>query len=111
LKEVILGRFVPTGVEGLDSVLVGGFPGGSLIVLAGCPGTGKNIFSAHFLHRGCADYGESSVYASFAESREVFYENMKALGFYLGRLEEEEFRFLNLLTVKEEGIPHIVDMI
>ena len=106
------GRFIPTGVEGLDSVLGGGFPRGGLIVLAGCPGTGKTIFSAQFLYRGCADYGESGVYASFAESREVFLENMKALGCDFERLEGEgKFRFLDLLTVKEENVPHIVNMI
>jgi circadian clock protein KaiC len=112
LKAVLMERFVPTGVEGLDNILGGGFPSGSLIVLAGCPGTGKTIFSAQFLHHGCVNYGESGVYASFAESREVFYENMESLGFYFRKLEEEgKFRFLDLLTVKEEDIPHIVNMI
>jgi KaiC/GvpD/RAD55 family RecA-like ATPase len=107
-----VGCLVPTGVEGLDVVLGGGFPRGSLIVLAGCPGTGKTSFSTRFLHHGCADCGESGVYASFAESREVFYENMKALGCDFEKLEEEgKFRFLDFLTVKEEGIPHIVNMI
>jgi predicted ATP-dependent serine protease len=95
LKAVLMERFVPTGVEGLDNILGGGFPSGSLIVLAGCPGTGKTIFSAQFLHHGCVNYGESGVYASFAESKEVFYENMESLGFYFRKLEEEgKFRTL-----------------
>jgi len=107
-----MGCFVTTGVEGFDVILGGGFPIGSLIVLAGCPGTGKTTFSAQFLYHGCADYDESGVYASFAESREFFYENMKALGLYFEKLEEEgKFRFLDLLTVKEEGASYIVNMI
>ncbi|MEM3798329.1 MAG: ATPase domain-containing protein, partial [Candidatus Bathyarchaeia archaeon] len=61
-------RLVPTGVEGLDAVLGGGFPKNSLIVLVGCPGSGKTIFSAQFLYRGCVDYGDKGVYVSFAES-------------------------------------------
>ena len=37
---------------------------------------------------------------------------MKALGYDFQKLEEEgKFRFLDFLTVKEEGIPHIVSMI
>jgi hypothetical protein len=35
----------------------------------------------------------------FAESREVFYENMKALECDFEKLKEGEFRFLDLLTV------------
>jgi KaiC/GvpD/RAD55 family RecA-like ATPase len=106
-----VGRLVPTGVDGVDVVL-GGFPSGGLIVLAGSPGTGKTCFSAQFVYRGCVDYGEGGVYASFAESREVFYDNMKALGYDFEKLEEEgKFRFLDFLTVKEEGIPHVVSMI
>jgi circadian clock protein KaiC len=32
----------------LDEVIEGGFPRGSLIVLAGEPGTGKTVFSIQF---------------------------------------------------------------
>ncbi|MEM1514981.1 MAG: ATPase domain-containing protein [Thermoproteota archaeon] len=39
---------IPTGMDGLDKVIGGGFPRGSLIILAGNPGTGKTIFSACF---------------------------------------------------------------
>ncbi|MEM0253445.1 MAG: ATPase domain-containing protein [Candidatus Bathyarchaeia archaeon] len=104
--------FIPSGVEGLDSVLGGGFPSKSLIVLAGCPGVGKTVFSAHFLYHGCVDYGDKGVYVSFAESREAFYENMESFGYNFKRLESEgKFRFLDLFTVKEEGIPAVVEHI
>ena len=106
------GWLTPTGVEGLDAVLAGGFPRGSLVVLAGCPGTGKTSFSAQFLYRGCVDYGESGVYVSFAESKETFYMNMRSMGCDFERLEKDgRFRFLELLTVKEEGIPYAAEMI
>jgi KaiC/GvpD/RAD55 family RecA-like ATPase len=108
----LAGGLTPTGVEGLDAVLAGGFPRGSLIVLAGCPGTGKTSFSAQFLYRGCVDYGESGVYVSFAESKETFYMNMRSMGCDFERLEKDgRFRFLELLTVKEEGIPYAAEMI
>ncbi|MEM2108035.1 MAG: ATPase domain-containing protein, partial [Candidatus Bathyarchaeia archaeon] len=102
-------RFVPTGVEGLDDILGGGFPRKSLITLAGCPGTGKTVFSAQFLYRGCRDYGENGVYASFAESKDAFYENMANFGFDFKKLEAKgKFRFLELSTVKEKGLPVVV---
>ncbi|MEM3091008.1 MAG: ATPase domain-containing protein, partial [Candidatus Bathyarchaeia archaeon] len=105
-------QFISTGVEGLDAVLGGGFPRGSLILLAGNPGTGKTVFSAQFLYRGAVDSGEKGVYVSFAESRETFFENMRGFGFDFEKLEREgRFRFLDLLTVKEHGVPSVLNMI
>jgi len=104
--------YVPTGIDGLDSVIGGGFPKNSLILIAGNPGTGKTVFSAQFLYRGAVDYGENGIYVSFAESRETFYKNMKSFGFDFERLEREnKFRFLSLLTVREEAVSSILKMI
>ncbi len=103
---------VPTGVDGLDRVIEGGFPRKSLILVAGNPGTGKTVFSAQFLYRGVADYGENGVYVSFAENREAFYENMKSFGFDFERLERENrFRFLSMLAVKEEVVSSVLKII
>jgi len=103
---------VPTGIDGLDEVMGGGFPRGGLIVIAGNPGTGKTVFSARFLYHGVVDYGEKGVYVSFAENRESFYKNMKAFGFDFERLEREgKFRYLEMLTVKEHSIAPVLKMI
>jgi len=102
---------ISTGVEELDKI-IGGFPKGSLIVIAGNPGTGKTVFSARFLYRGAVDHGENGVYVSFAENRETFYENMRNFGFDFRSLEKEaKFRYLNLLTLKEHEISSIFKVI
>jgi len=103
---------IPTGIDGLDRILGGGFPKNILILLAGNPGTGKTVFSAQFLYRGAVDYDENGVYVSFAESRETFYRNMEPFGFNFKKLEREnKFRFLSMLTVREEAISSILKMI
>lgn len=105
-------KMISTGVEGLDTVLGGGFPKDSLIVLAGNAGTGKTIFSSQFLYRGAVDLGENGVYASFSENKETFISNMKSFGFDFERLEKDgSFSFLDLLTVKESGISAVLDLI
>ena len=55
---------VGTGVPGLDEMLEGGFPAGSLVTLAGRPGTGKTIFASQFLYQGARDVQEPGMYVS-----------------------------------------------
>ena len=103
---------IPTGINGLDPIVDGGFPKGSLILLAGNPGTGKTIFSAQFLYHGVTEHGENGVYVSFAESRETFFSNMLDFGFEFEKLEEKgKFRFLDMVTMREEGVSSLLEMI
>lgn len=55
-----------TGVEGLDEVIEGGFPEGSITMLTGGPGTGKTTFSCQFMHEGLKK-GENCMYISTEE--------------------------------------------
>ncbi|MCS7140523.1 MAG: AAA family ATPase [Candidatus Nezhaarchaeota archaeon] len=102
----------PTGISGLDEILDGGFPRGSLIVLVGSPGTGKTIFSACFLYNGALNYGEKGVYVSFAEGRQVFFRNMCGLKLDFEELERRgDFLFMDMLTVREEAVSTILEAI
>src|SRR5713101_4427255 len=58
---------VPTGIPGLDQQIKGGFPGGSLILLSGAPGTGKSIFGAQFLLNG-VESGSGGVLVDTCQS-------------------------------------------
>jgi len=102
----------PTGISGLDEQIEGGFPRGSLILLAGSSGSGKTIASAHFLHHGAKNLNESGIYLSFAERREFFIENMKKFGFDFETLESQgKFRFLDLLTTREDTVSSTLSML
>ncbi len=103
---------VSSGVEGLDAVIEGGFPRGSLILLAGNPGTGKTVFSTQFLVKG-AESGEAGVYVSFAEEKSLFIRNVsKHLDCDLKRLEDEgKVRLLDLVAFKEAGVSASLDVI
>jgi len=103
---------IGSGVEGLDEVIGGGFPKGSLILLAGEPGTGKTIFSMRFLVEG-ALLGEPGVYAGFAEARDALVENLSGhLGVDLAGLEAEgRLRILDFTAMREEGVPALVGSI
>ena len=113
VQEVsILSDRVPTGIVGLDDMIEGGFPRGSLILLAGSPGSGKTIASSHFIYHGAKNLDENGVYVSFAERREYFLDNMKRFGFDFGMLESQgKFKFLDLMTTREEMMSSTLDTV
>lgn len=88
----------------------GGFIRGTLVLLAGNPGTGKTTFSAKFLYEGAVQYDEPGIYVSFAESKSKFYAYMRGLGMDFSKLEEEgKFRFLTMPTVVDkEALSEVV---
>ena len=103
---------VSTGIAELDSILGGGFPSGSMILLSGNPGTGKTILAAQFLYSGAAKHGEKVVYVSFAEKREDYLRNMLTLGMDMKPLEQKGlFSFLDFMTMDETGMKDAVQMI
>ncbi len=85
--------------EPLLDELLGGLRRGSLVLIAGNPGTGKTIFSAQCTYRNVIDLGLKAVYVSMAEPKHVFYQCMQALGMDFKPLEDEgKFRFLDLAS-------------
>ena len=96
-----------TGVPAFDEMIEGGFPSGSLITVAGRPGTGKTIFGSQFLHSG-ALAGEPGMYVSMLEGRKAYFRNASRLGFDFEKLEQKGvFRFLEMPTLTAEGLPAI----
>ena len=105
------GDYLATGVKGLDELLSGGLPRGSLIMVGGRPGAGKTLLASHFLYEG-ASRGERGIYVSFAETKEQFLEDAKKLDLdFQEFLSEEKFRFLDLTTVSSEGVTDALDLI
>jgi len=103
---------VKSGINGLDDVVEGGFPRGSLIVLAGEPGTGKTAFSMQFLVKG-VELNESGIYVSFAEAKNTLINNFsRHLNVDLARLEVEgKIKILDFTVIKEEAISLILESI
>jgi len=96
---------VSTGNADLDELLSGGVPRGSLILVAGNPGTGKTIFTAGFLYDGAKNKGESGIYISFSEAKRSFYEEMNTVGLDFESIEKEgRFHFLEMFTATREGM-------
>ncbi len=103
---------VHTGIDGLDDLIEGGIPRGSLVLLAGNPGTGKTVFGIQFLCKGADDCGENGIYVSFAESEETIMYNMsKLFGRDLRNEVSGKVEILDFTTVTEKGLGTLLEII
>src|SRR5688572_30701135 len=58
-----------TGIEGLDHILLGGFPRNHVYLLQGDPGVGKTTLGLQFLLEGVRN-GEPGLYLTLSETRD-----------------------------------------
>ncbi len=80
---------VPTGVQGLDELISGGFPKGRVVLVLGGPGSGKTVLASQFLYKGLSDYSENGIIVSLDESKGHYYSEMLKFGWDFKKAEEE----------------------
>ncbi len=80
---------VPTGIEGLDEMIQGGFVERSIVLLSGSAGTGKTIMTLQYLYKGAVEHNEPGVFISFNEQKEAIYTHAKLFGWDLEKLERQ----------------------
>jgi len=93
-----LDKRVSTGIEGLDGLLQGGYPQGSVILVAGTPGTGKTIVCFQYLNAGVKN-GEKCLFLSSDERISNLVNQAKKFGFDLDEAIQSgllKFVFLDL---------------
>lgn len=71
---------ISLGVKGIDDMLQGGIPKGSVLGVSGPPGVGKSILALHFLLQGARE-GEKGVYISLEEPRKNIDNMIKSFDF------------------------------
>ena len=69
-----------TGIPEVDHMISGGIPRGFLVACTGEPGTGKTIFSIHFLGQGIRDK-DICIFVTTEESRESITAQASQFGF------------------------------
>lgn len=80
---------IPTGIEGLDVMLRGGFIAGRNIMLSGPAGSGKTTFAIQFIHNAAKEFEEPALYVTLEESKEKIYADMMNFKFNLKELEAQ----------------------
>jgi circadian clock protein KaiC len=81
---------VPTGIEGLDTVLGGGLQRGSVTLVEGPPGTGKTTVGLQFIHSGIVAQGEPGLVVTFEQLPDQLFEDAATFGWDLRALERQQ---------------------
>ena len=76
-----------SGIVGLDKMLRGGLPQGSITTISGPTGSGKSTLALQFLVNGARKYDEPGLYIAIEESHELIYRHMDYKGWDLEDLE------------------------
>ncbi len=79
---------VATGIQGFDSLVEGGLPKGSSVLITGPPGSGKSIFSMQYLYNG-AMKGENGIYVYMDSGLNLLKEQAKQFGWDFDKLEKD----------------------
>ncbi len=66
---------VPTGVEGFDEIIEGGFLPGSINLVSGEAGTGKTMFATAFIANGALMHDENGLIITLEEDRDGIINN------------------------------------
>jgi circadian clock protein KaiC len=79
----------PTGIVDFDKAMRGGFPKGSVVLIAGSSGSGKTIFCWQWLFHGSSIH-ENSMYVTLTEPLFNSLKNLEVMSFYDRKAVEDE---------------------
>lgn len=97
---------VKTGIIGLDKLMLGGYPKGSVVLVSGGPGTGKSTFALQYIHSG-AKNKEPGVYVSFEQEPKDIANTAKQFGMDFEKLEKEG----NVIIIRIKNAKDISDVL
>ena len=97
----------PTGIQGLDEILLGGLPAGRPTLVCGSAGCGKTLLAMEFLVRGATEFGEPGAYISFEETERELAQNVSSLGFDVDALVEQGKLAFDHVRVERQEIEEI----
>jgi circadian clock protein KaiC len=103
VKVIEAPKKIATGIEGLEHITMGGITEGRTTLVVGSSGSGKTIFAVEFLYRGITEFDRPGVFVTFEERTPSIMQNVKALGWNLDELVQQNK--LKLIDASPEPVP------
>jgi circadian clock protein KaiC len=105
-------KLMPTGIAGLDLVLNGGLEHGSIVVLAGAPGTGKTILAQQICFAKATAEHKAVYYTTVSEPHTKLVRHLEPFAFFdseaLGTTVEYIHLGSFLVSRSEDGLEPLV---
>jgi circadian clock protein KaiC len=98
------GEHVPTGIWGLDQILLGGIRYPNAVLIQGAPGTGKTTLGLQMVYNGITRFGEPAIIISFEQIETQLLRDALNFGWDLERLRKE--KKLALFFLSPEDFTH-----
>jgi circadian clock protein KaiC len=93
-----------TGIQGLDDITYGGLPVGRPTLVSGGPGSGKTLLGVSFLVEGAQRFNEPGVLLTFEENADELAQDVRSLGYDLGKLCDEKKLLVDYIHVDRSEI-------
>ena len=103
---------VPSGIDGLDIILGGGFLKGGLYIIQGPPGTGKTTFGNQVCFNNAAAGGRAVYVTVLAEYHARMIQHLGAMTFFDASRIPDQITYVNgLATLRESGLKGLVALL
>ncbi len=108
---------IPTGVEGLDTILGGGIPRGALVMVVGEPGSGKTVLMQqvcfHWAKRNHSEGRKRKAiyFSTVTEPHDKLIAHTRQFGFYEDGLVPDDLEMLSLQEAMLVSIDAVVETI
>lgn len=111
IEQSIMER-ISTGIPGLDKVLQGGLPVGSVFIVQGSPGAGKTVMANQICFQH-ATGGGRAVYATLlAESHDRLLKHLSPMEFYQGDHVPSSIYYVSCFDkLMRDGLPGILEFL
>jgi circadian clock protein KaiC len=81
-------QLVPTGIRGLDEILLGGIIRNNTALVKGIAGSGKTLLGIQFVYNGASRFDEPGIIVSFEANPEKFHQDAEGFGWNLQELHD-----------------------
>jgi len=81
-------QLVPTGIRGLDEILLGGIIRNNTVLVKGIAGSGKTLLGIQFVYNGAVRFDEPGIVVSFEANPEKFHQDAEGFGWNLQELHD-----------------------